>query len=419
MWHAIYALFGTLVRPFVWLRARRRGDGARIGERFGQVPDAIPRGAMWVHAVSAGEVIAAAPLVTMLRERAPDRPVLVTTLTRTGSEQVRRSFGGTVAHCYVPYDFDDAVQRFLDATAPALLVLIETELWPNLLRRVRERGIPAALANGRLSARSRRRYGWIRGVAKDMLGALRWIGCQTPSDRAAFVELGAVPERVEVVGTVKFDAQAPADLGARAAALRAHFGLGIAPVWVGASTHDGEDEILLDAHGRLREAFPQLRLLLVPRHPERFDAVAGLARRRGFSVARRSDPTPAPDATVLVGDSMGELLEYYALARVAFVGGSLVPAGGHNPIEPALAGVPMLIGPNDDNFTEVVQRFREAGVLHCVRDVDDLVAAVRARLLDAAVSVWEMGTARRVVATHAGATTRTAERLVALLPNSA
>jgi 3-deoxy-D-manno-octulosonic-acid transferase len=419
MWRAVYAVLGALAWPFVWLRARRRGDGARIGERFGHVPADTPSGVVWIHTVSAGEAIAAVPLVRALAARWPDRKLLVTTLTRTGSDQARRAFGDSVAHCYAPYDFDGAVRRFLDATEPALLVLFETELWPNLLRRVRERGVPAALVNARLSARSRRRYRWIGGLARDMVESLGWIGCQSDAFRTGFLDLGADPARVEVVGSVKFDTEAPEDLDARAQSLRAHFSLGTAPVWIGASTHDGEDAVLLDAHARLREEFPRLRLLLVPRHPERFDAVAALARRRGFAVARRSDGAPSPDADVLLGDSMGELLAYYALCRIAFIGGSLVPAGGHNPIEAALAGVPMLIGPHDENFADVVALFRDAGVLACVRDAAGLVEAVRARLLDAAVSVWEAGTARRIVVANRGATARTVERLAALLEGSA
>jgi 3-deoxy-D-manno-octulosonic-acid transferase len=419
MWRAVYAVLGALARPFVWLRARRRGDGARVDERFGRVPADTPRGVVWIHTVSAGEAIAAVPLVRALAVRWPDRKLLVTTLTRTGSDQVRRAFGDSVAHSYAPYDFDGAVRRFLEATEPALLVLFETELWPNLLRRVRERGVPAALVNARLSARSRRRYRWIGGVAREMVESLGWIGCQSDAFRAGFLDLGADPARVEVVGSVKFDAEAPADLDARAERLRAHFSLGTAPVWIGASTHDGEDEVLLDAHARLRDEFPRLRLLLVPRHPERFDAVAALAQRRGFAVARRSDSAPRPDADVLLGDSMGELLAYFALCRVAFIGGSLVPAGGHNPIEAALAGVPMLIGPHGENFADVVTLFRDAGVLACVCDAAGLVDAVRARLLDAAVCVWEAGTARSVVMANRGATARTVECLATLLDGPA
>jgi 3-deoxy-D-manno-octulosonic-acid transferase len=244
-----------------------------------------------------------------------------------------------------------------------------------------------------------------------MLRQLDWIACQSDAHCARFAELGADAARIEVVGNVKFDAAAPADLGARAATMRGHFGLGDAPVWVGASTHAGEDEILLDAHARLCVEFPTLRLLLVPRHPERFDAVAALAARRGFAVARRSDARPEPGARVLIGDSMGELMTFYAMSRVAFVGGSLVEAGGHNPIEGALAGVPMLIGPHVDNFEDVVGAFRAAGVLACVRTCDALVASVRQRLLDAAFANREVDTARGVVAAHRGVTERIVERL--------
>lgn len=410
MWRALYSLLTTLALPAVWLRLRVRGFGAaayrdRRGERFGQLPDDLPRGAIWFHTVSAGETIAAAPLIESLRERFPHIPFLVTTMTPTGSEQVRRLLPG-VAHCYAPYDFPWAVRRFLDRIGPRLLVLMETELWPNLVRATSARGVGVVLANARLSARSARGYRAIGGLTRPMLAAIDHIACQQAEHRQRFIDLGARPEHVSVLGNIKFDLVFPEDLEYRTEALRAHLALGAGPAWIGASTHEGEEAVLLDAHRRLLQAHSDLVLLLVPRHPERFDAVAQLAAAQGFTVARRTARGGDERAQVVIGDTMGELVFMYGLVDVAFVGGSLVDRGGHNPIEAAAWGVPILMGPSVFNFDHVVALFERAGSLERVVDAGQVAAQVGRWLDDSALRTRAGTAGREVVVANRGARAR-------------
>lgn len=419
LWRAMYAIALALAWPFVVLRvrfaARGRAERARVAERFGVVPDAIPSGVAWVHAVSAGEVIACAPLVRELARRRPDIGILVTTTTVTGSARARALLGEEVYHCYAPYDFGDAVERFVARVAPRLVVLIETELWPNTIRVCRARGVDVMLVNARLSARSARGYAAIGALSRAMLGDLAWIACQSAAHRDRFVALGAPAESVDVVGNVKFDGAVPADAARIASELRDRLALAAGRVWIAASTHAGEDEIALDAHASMLKRRPDLKLVLVPRHPERFAAVAALARARGFTVALRSEANPRRDASVVVGDSMGELFAYYSTATVAFVGGSLVRAGGHNPIEPARVGVPVLVGPHTFNFADVYAAFEDAHALERVASAGELAARVERALNDDAWRHARVDAARAVIEVNTGATARIADRLVAAL----
>ncbi|NJN51012.1 MAG: 3-deoxy-D-manno-octulosonic acid transferase, partial [Gammaproteobacteria bacterium] len=380
LWRALYSVLVVLAWPLVWMRLRMRGIvnptyRDRRAERFGCIAARVPRRVIWFHTVSAGETIAAAPLVRALMERFPQHAFLLTTMTPTGSAQAQRLLP-EVTHCYAPYDFPWAVRRFLDRVEPQLLVLMETELWPNLVRLSAARGTDVVLANARLSERSARGYRLIRALTQSMLHDVAWIGCQFADHRTRFVALGADPATTSVIGSVKFDQEQPADLAERAASLRAHFQLGARRAWVAASTHEGEDTCVLRAHVALLEEFPDLVLLLIPRHPERFDTVLRLVERSGLRVGRRSAPTIQASSQVIVGDSMGELMSIYALAEVAFVGGSLVDAGGHNPIEPAALGLPVLMGPYVANFAEVVQRFVAGGALVQINEAHALTAAV-------------------------------------------
>jgi 3-deoxy-D-manno-octulosonic-acid transferase len=412
VWRTAYQLLLVLAWPWVRLRLRWRARrepeyGARIGERFGRVPAEVPAGCVWFHTVSAGETIAAAPLVAALAAAFPDQPVLVTTMTPTGSAQVRARLGDRVHHCYAPYDFPWAVRRFYDRVRPRLLVLMETELWPNLIGAAAAGGVPVMLVNARLSARSARGYQHLGSLARDMLGRLRWIACQYPDHARRFVDLGAAPERVLTYGNVKFDLALPCDHAERVRALRDHLGMTGPPVWIAGSTHVGEEARALAAHRRVLEQHPAARLILVPRHPARADSVAALCREAGFSVARRSAPGPADaGADILLGDTMGELLYLYGLADVAFVGGSFADVGGHNPIEPALCGRPVLMGPVTRNFDDVVAAFLDAGCLRIVADGAELGHAVRLWLADPTERAALGARARQVVADNAGASER-------------
>ncbi len=418
IWRALYAALLVLSYPFVvlmliWRSARNPAYRGGRRERFGWVYASAPRDVIWVHAVSAGEVIAAAPLIRRLMTLVPDVQVLVTTMTPTGANQVRRLLGNRVSHCYAPYDFPWALHRFLKRVRPRLLVLIETELWPNMVRMTAARNIPVVLINARLSERSAKGYRRIAPLTRMMLAQLSWIAAQYPEHARRFIELGAPAEIVDVVGNVKFDVELPGDLTERVAALRKRWGANDRPVWIAASTHAGEDEVVIEAHRRLLERMDDALLILVPRHPERFDRVAEIASET--LVTQRMTGTMSGRAQVIIGDTMGQLIYLYGVAQVAFIGGSLVDRGGHNPIEAAAAGLPLLMGPHDFNFTSVVALFEAAACLHRVVDAVNLAASVNVLLEDTSRRLVESARARDVVTAHAGATQRIAERLVKTL----
>lgn len=383
---ALYSLLLHLALPLIALRLYLRGRKApayrqRIAERFSLRLPAMRPGGIWVHAVSVGESIAAAPMIRALRERHPDLPITVTCMTPTGSERIRALFGDSVQHCYLPYDLPWAAARFLDRVRPKLAVIMETELWPNHIHQCARRGIPAVLANARLSERSARGYARFAGLTRPMLAEMSWIAVQSAAEAERFHRLGARPECVAVTGSIKFDLRIDPELKARAQALRASWGADKRPVWIAASTHAGEDEIVLAAHRRLLAERPDSLLILVPRHPERFDAVHALCLHEGLRSVRRSSGLPVGAAEqVLLGDTMGELLFLYALADVAFVGGSLVPNGGHNLLEPAALGLPVLSGPHLFNFLEISAQLREAGACLEVGDGEALARELRALL---------------------------------------
>lgn len=385
----VYSLILYLLTPFallrlVWRGLRARGYWRRWGERFGFAPVNRGTAPIWVHAVSVGEVQAAVPLLRALLKRYPQVPLLVTTTTPTGSEQLRSLFEGSVRHVYMPYDLPDAVARFLSRTRPRLALIMETEIWPNLYRACARRGIPVLLVNARLSARSAAGYGRVRGLTAATLECLHGIAAQSRADAERLIALGASPERVRVTGSIKFDMKIPASLTEQAAVLRRDWGQQ-RPVWIAASTHEGEDEMVLDAQRGVRERFPNALLVLVPRHPERFARVAALCREQGWQTVLRSsgEPTPA-DAEVFVGDSMGELLLFFAASDLAFIGGSLIPHGGHNPLEASAQRLPVLFGPHMFNFEQIAELLLEAGAAREVGDSGQLADSVAHWLADPA-----------------------------------
>ncbi len=429
---ALYSLLLLLARPLVhvrlWWRARKApAYGERVAERFGHLPEHIPRGVVWLHTVSAGETIAAAPLIRALVQQlnaaATSPQVLVTTMTPTGSDEVKRLFGEGVAHCYAPYDFKDAVQRFVARVEPSALVLMETEIWPNMIRLTADRNIPVALLNARLSARSARGYARVSGLISPVLRRVSWIACQYAADAERFLALGATAEQLQVTGSVKFDVgehATNAEQREALATLQVGAALDERPVWIAGSTHAGEDEIVLAAHRGLLKMFPDLALLLVPRHPERFDSVAELASGQLATVRLSNLRTSAgsghtePPAVVVV-DVMGLLRALYGTAQVAFIGGSLVDRGGHNPIEAAAAGLPMVMGPGRYNFVDVCELFAGAGCLHTAADALQLQNHVAGLLNDEATRVAQGQRANALVAANAGATSRLLDRLTSLV----
>jgi 3-deoxy-D-manno-octulosonic-acid transferase len=384
----LYTLLLYLLSPVVLLRLAWRGLRApaylrRWPERFGFIEPPLGERVIWIHAVSVGEVQAAEPLVRALLERFAEYSILLTTVTPTGSARVTELFGDEVAHVYAPYDLPDAVARFFDRVRPRLAVIMETELWPNLFHACHARQIPLLLVNARLSQRSLIGYRRVHRLVRSVLGRITRIAAQGEADAARFIELGAQPRQVTVTGNLKFEQRIAPSLLERAAALRRDWG-SARPVWIAASTHEGEDALVLDVFGQLRNSLPDCLLVIVPRHPERFAAVAELCRRRGFQVRLRSEHQPCSEAIqVFVGDSMGELPLFYAASDVAFVGGSLVRHGGHNLLEPAALGVPVVTGPHVFNFTEIMRLLSVAGACRKVESVAGLERVVREWLQDA------------------------------------
>jgi 3-deoxy-D-manno-octulosonic-acid transferase len=383
----LYTLLFHLGLPLVAVRLAWRAWQApayakRIGERFAFGLPPLKPGGIWLHAVSVGESIAAAPLVRELLARYPQLPITITCMTPTGSARIQALFdgpeyAGRVQHCYLPYDLPWAAARFLDRVQPRLAVIMETELWPNHIHQCAKRGIPVTVANARLSERSARGYARFAKLAAPMLAELDLIAVQTHLEAQRFRSLGARPECVEVTGSIKFDLTIDPALVSRAAALREQWQATQRPVWIAASTHAGEDEIILAGHRQLLEQHPDALLILVPRHPERFNAMFDLCQRQGFITRRRSTDEAVQAADqVLLGDTMGELLFLYALADIAFVGGSLVANGGHNLLEPAALGKPVLSGPHVFNFLEIAAQLRTAGALSEVVDADGLAQCV-------------------------------------------
>ncbi|CAI8826818.1 lipid IV(A) 3-deoxy-D-manno-octulosonic acid transferase [Pseudomonas sp. IT-P260] len=381
LYTALFYLGLPLVAIRLWLRSRKAPAYAkRIGERFSYGMPSLRPGGIWVHAVSVGESIAAAPMIRALLQRYPQLPITVTCMTPTGSERIQALFANEprIQHCYLPYDLPCAAARFLDHAKPKLAVIMETELWPNHIHQCAKRGIPVALANGRLSERSARGYGRFSKLTAPMLAEMSFFAVQTEAEAQRFRDLGARPQTVEVTGSIKFDLTIDPQLLQRAHELRGQWQALERPVWIAASTHEGEDEVVLDAHRRLLANYPNALLILVPRHPERFNSVFELCQREGFATVRRSTGANVEANTaVLLGDTMGELLFLYALADSAFVGGSLVPNGGHNLLEPAALAKPVLSGPHLFNFLDIAAQLREAGALAEVDDAEGLAVEVQ------------------------------------------
>jgi 3-deoxy-D-manno-octulosonic-acid transferase len=413
---ALYTALLRLLLPLVLLRLYWRSlqtpaYRARIAERLAREASPARPADVWVHAVSVGEVQAALPLIRHLLNRSPPLSVLVTTTTPTGAVRLRELFGESLSHRYTPLDLPGVVGRFLDRVRPGLVVVMETEIWPNTLALCAGRGIPVVLANARLSARSARGYARLPRLTRETLGHLTLIAAQGEADGQRFRDLGADPARVRVVGNIKFDLSLPANLQDQAEVMRRVWGRD-RPVWVAASTHEGEDELMLAAHRHIRTRVPAALLVLVPRHPERFDRVAGLVAREGLALVRRSSRAPcAAETAVFLGDTMGELGTFLAAADAAFLGGSLVPTGGHNLLEAAAAGVPVATGPHVFNFAGITALLVAEGAAVQVADADGLADLMAHWLTDAPLRARIGESGRRVVAENRGALAR----LIALI----
>ncbi|MBB5944265.1 lipid IV(A) 3-deoxy-D-manno-octulosonic acid transferase [Xanthomonas sp. 3307] len=412
----LYLLLPVTVYHLVWRGFRVRQYFQRWDERYASYAQACGRPRVWLHAVSVGEVNVAAPVVNALRAQRPDIRWVITTITPTGSERVRALWGDALDHVYLPYDVPGSVGRFLQHFRPSLALILETELWPNMLFGCRDRGIPVYVLNARLSARSLRGYRVLRPLIGRALRTVTCVAAQSQEDAERFVALGARAEQVRALGNLKFDIAAPAHLPDVVAAFRERVPA-TRLVWIAASTHDGEEAAVIEMHRQLRRQWPDLLLLWAPRHPERFAKVEALARDQGWRVAtRRQQQWPGADDAVFVIDTLGELMGFYACAQVAFVGGSLQPIGGHNLLEPAAVGTPSVTGPHLHNFSEISRRMREAGAVAICEDAGTVCAALQSLLADAEARKRMAEAGCALVANGRGALQRTLQLIAPHLP---
>ena len=380
-----YTVLSYLIQPLVllimWQRGMKQPDyRKRLAERYAcynglSAPE--PQGIV-IHAASVGEVIAATPLIKAIQAQYPALPITVTTVTPTGSARVKAAFGHSVSHFYLPYDLPDAVNRFLAFVKPKLFIVIETELWPNLIHQIHKKQIPFVIANARLSPRSVKRYGWIKPHLQKMLAEISLILAQDSVSAERYISLGFDAKHLINTGNLKFDLEINERLRKQVRETEQALNLTARPVWIAGSTHEGEEKMLLEAHQRLLEKHPELVLILVPRHPERFHQVEELIKSLKIPYQLRTQKQPLEaDTQVLLGNTMGEMMLLYGLAQIAFVGGSLVKHGGHNPLEPIAFELPVISGIHTFNFPEVFEKLRTVnGVIEIKSSVESIVEAV-------------------------------------------
>lgn len=382
----LYTILLYLIQPLVWFRLLWRSRKApdyrkRWLERYGFCKNKVKSGGILVHAVSVGETLAAIPLIKTLQKQYPQLPITVTTMTPTGSKQVKTLLKDSVSHVYLPYDLPCAIHRFLKAVNPKLVIIMETELWPNLISQCHNKKIPLIIANARLSERSANRYHKLGKAISKLLTKISTVAAQNEQDGERFLSLGLPTEHLAVTGSIKFDIELTDKQSL--AQLKQQWQLH-RPVLIAASTHSGEDEIILSAFQRLLKNHANLLLILVPRHPERFKTVEELISDNKLNYIKRSTKQiPTDETQVILGDTMGELLELYGLANIAFVGGSLIEHGGHNPLEPALHHIPIISGKYFFNFKVICEQLIEAnGMLICDSTADSLYSTVNSLLND-------------------------------------
>ncbi|ANQ20370.1 3-deoxy-D-manno-octulosonic acid transferase [Vibrio natriegens] len=414
----IYTLLLALASPILLFglyksKPNKPKFGPRWKEHFGITPklntDQRP---IWIHAVSVGESIAAAPLIKALKKQNPEQPILVTTTTSTGAEQVEK-LGGLVEHRYMPIDFNFAVKGFLKATNPKQMLIIETELWPNTLNTVHKAGIPISVVNARLSEKSCNNYAKVQALFNLLHPCLTQVLCQAESDAARFERLGVERNKLSVTGSIKFDIQISDDVKAKGKELRSTLGEN-RPVWIAASTHKGEDEQVLEAHKQVLELHPNALLVLVPRHPERFDNVFELCQNQGFETVRRTSKSDVTESTqVYLGDTMGEMLTLIGSADVCFMGGSLIgyKVGGHNVLEPAALGVPIITGPSYFNFSEIIDALRNSSAIIIAQDYHAIAEHVSNLIPSRRDRQSIISNAQNIVKTNQGAIVRTLNKV--------
>jgi 3-deoxy-D-manno-octulosonic-acid transferase len=379
----LYLLQPIIVARLFWRSLQNPVHRDRFSERYGFVSN-IPTGCIWIHAVSVGETIASEGMVKKLLQQYPMLPLLITSTTTTGRAQVKKSFGDSVYRAYVPYDLPGSVARFIATVKPIQCIIMETELWPNIINGCAIRNVPMVIANARLSERSARGYQRFAAITKPMLQKISCVAVQTEIEKQRFTNLGLPPERIDVCGSIKFDISLTDKVTHQAAQWRDQWQLLNRPVWIAASTHKGEDEILLQAHQVLLQKFDNALLVIVPRHPERFESVYTLCHSAGLVTARRSsDEAVEGSCQVLLADTMGELMALFGTAKVAFIGGSLVTNGGHNMLEAAVWGLPILSGSSVFNFAEIAAGLISAGAMKTTNDAMEISAQLLTLFSDA------------------------------------
>ena len=422
--HVLYSLLILLGTPFVLLYFALRGlrDRAYLGrwsERFGFIPDHGKRGGILIHAASVGEFNAASPLIKALLKTYPELPLTVTSLTPTGSERVKRELGDRVFHSYIPLDLPGAVSRFLSRLRPQLIIMMETEIWPNLYLHAQRRNIPLIMANARLSERSVNRFERLSGFVHKTLQTVTWVGAQSARDAERLVRCGTNAQRTDMTGNLKFDLTVAASLQEKSAALRSRWDRQ-RPVLVAGSTHEADENVVIPAFVELLKSLPDALLILVPRHPERFTRTIQQAKAAGLRTELRSQGESCSEAAqCFVIDSIGELMTYYACGDVAFVGGSMGEQGGHNALEPAALGKPVLLGPNMDNAREIASQLLQCKAALRVNDQQDFCQTAEKILVDGTLrdSMGQAG--RALVEKNRGALDLTMEAIGKLLKSTA
>jgi 3-deoxy-D-manno-octulosonic-acid transferase len=409
-----YTLFLALVAPLLLFglyksKPNKPKFGTRWKEHFGITPKLTSnQRPIWIHAVSVGESIAATPLIKEIKKQNPEQPIIVTTTTSTGAEQIEK-LGSLVEHRYMPIDFGFAVKGFLKAIQPKKMLIIETELWPNTLHQVSKFGVPITVVNARLSEKSRNNYAKFQPVFNIIEPYLTKILCQSQSDADHFESLGVTKSKLAITGSIKFDIQIANTIKEKAKALRSELGEH-RPIWIAASTHKGEDEQILNAHKNVLEIYPDALLIIVPRHPERFDSVVQLCQSSGFTTARRTnaDIHSCEKSQVYVGDTMGEMLILIGAADICFMGGSLIgdKVGGHNVLEPAALGIPTISGPSYFNFKEIVENMLKAEAITIVNS-SELSKQLNSMFTNSDSLHAQITNAKSIVEKNVGAISRT------------
>ncbi|VFP80229.1 lipid IV(A) 3-deoxy-D-manno-octulosonic acid transferase [Candidatus Erwinia haradaeae] len=382
----IYTAFLYFLQPIIWVRLWLRGRNSaayrqRWGERYGFCAGKVKAQGILLHAVSVGETFTAIPLIRELNRRYPKLPIVITTMTPTGSDLAVSSLGKMISHVYLPYDLPGVMNRFLDVIRPKLVIVMETELWPNMITLLYTRHIPLIIANARLSEHSAKMYKIFGTFTKSLFQRITLVAAQSKEDSERFINLGVKQSHIVVTGSLKFDVTITPELTKKAIQLRSNWLLNKRSVWIAASTHHGEEQIILKAHSKLLKRFPDLLLILAPRHPERFSSIHCLTQQHHLRfISRSNGQTPSDSTQVVIGDTMGELMLLYAISDLAFVGGSLVKHGGHNPLEPAAHTIPILMGPHTFNFKEICKLLQRSNALITVSDAESLSNEIAALL---------------------------------------